>query len=47
MSLTWLATALLLGGVVLRGLSAGRVPWGNMYEFSITAALAVASGAVA
>ena len=27
--------------VVLRGLSAGRVPWGNMYEFSITAALAV------
>ncbi|MDQ1249542.1 MAG: C-type cytochrome biosis protein CcsB [Actinomycetota bacterium] len=42
MSLTWLATGLLLIGVVLRGMSAGRVPWGNMYEFSITAALAVA-----
>ena len=41
MSLTWLAAALLLAGVVLRGVWAGRVPWGNMYEFSITAALGV------
>jgi len=31
---------LLLVGVVARGISAGRVPWGNMYEFSITGALA-------
>ena len=31
---------LLLVGVISRGLSAGRVPWGNMYEFSITGALA-------
>ncbi len=31
---------LLLVGVVGRGISAGRVPWGNMYEFSITGALA-------
>ena len=31
---------LLLVAVVLRGLSANRVPWGNMYEFSITGALA-------
>lgn len=31
---------LLFAGVVARGLSAGRVPWGNMYEFSITGALA-------
>jgi cytochrome c-type biogenesis protein CcsB len=30
----------LLGGVILRGASAHRVPWGNMYEFSITGALA-------
>ena len=30
----------LLIGVVTRGLSASRVPWGNMYEFSITGALA-------
>lgn len=43
MSLTWLSTGLLLIAVVLRGFSAGRVPWGNMYEFSITAALAVAA----
>jgi cytochrome c-type biogenesis protein CcsB len=41
MSLTWLATGLLLLGVVLRGVWAGRVPWGNMYEFSITAALGI------
>ena len=41
MALTWLAGLLLLGGVVLRGLSAGRVPWGNMYEFSITSALGI------
>jgi len=41
MSLTWLAFGLLLVGVVLRGVWAGRVPWGNMYEFSITAALGV------
>jgi len=31
---------LLLAGVIVRGLSAHRVPWGNMYEFSITGALA-------
>ncbi|MCF8527771.1 MAG: c-type cytochrome biogenesis protein CcsB [Candidatus Nanopelagicales bacterium] len=41
MSLTWLSFLLLLLGVVLRGVWAGRVPWGNMYEFSITAALGV------
>jgi cytochrome c-type biogenesis protein CcsB len=35
MALTWLATGLLLLGLVLRGLWAGRVPWGNMYEFSL------------
>ncbi len=35
MTLTWLATGLLLVGLVLRGLWAGRVPWGNMYEFSL------------
>ena len=39
MSLTWLSFLLLLLGVVLRGVWAGRVPWGNMYEFSITGAL--------
>ncbi|MFZ9309585.1 MAG: c-type cytochrome biogenesis protein CcsB [Candidatus Nanopelagicales bacterium] len=39
MSLTWLSTLLLLVGVVLRGFSAGRAPWGNMYEYSITGTL--------
>jgi len=41
MSLTWLSFLMLLMGVVLRGIWAGRVPWGNMYEFSITAALGI------
>ena len=31
---------LLFAGVIARGISAHRVPWGNMYEFSITGALA-------
>ena len=31
---------LLLAGVIFRGISADRVPWGNMYEFSITGTLA-------
>ncbi|MEI6867961.1 MAG: cytochrome c biogenesis protein CcsA, partial [Actinomycetes bacterium] len=35
-----LAFLLLFAGVIFRGLSAHRVPWGNMYEFSITGALA-------
>jgi cytochrome c-type biogenesis protein CcsB len=41
MSLTWLSFLTLLVGVVLRGVWAGRAPWGNMYEFSITAALGI------
>lgn len=41
MSLTWLAFAMLLVGVVLRGVWAARVPWGTMYEFSITSALGI------
>jgi cytochrome c-type biogenesis protein CcsB len=41
MSLTWLATGLLTLALVLRGLWAGRVPWGNMYEFSISSAWGV------
>jgi cytochrome c-type biogenesis protein CcsB len=41
LALSWLALALLLGGVIARGLWAGRVPWGNMYEFSLTSAVAV------
>ncbi|MGH3986738.1 MAG: c-type cytochrome biogenesis protein CcsB [Actinomycetes bacterium] len=40
-SLTVLAFGLHLASVVLRGVSAGRPPWGNMFEFSVTGALAV------
>lgn len=36
-TLTVLAWGLHLGGALLRGLSAGRVPWANMYEFALTA----------
>jgi cytochrome c-type biogenesis protein CcsB len=35
-----LAFVLLFVGVVARGISSKHVPWGNMYEFSITGALA-------
>lgn len=38
-SVSVLATLLLGAGVVLRALSVSRPPWGNMYEFSITASL--------
>jgi cytochrome c-type biogenesis protein CcsB len=41
MSLTWLGTLLLGMAILFRGLSAGRVPMGNMYEFSLAAGFAV------
>lgn len=37
-----LGTVILGAGVLLRGLAAGRVPWGNMYEFAITGSFLVA-----
>jgi len=40
LALTTVAVALHVGGVVLRGLAAGRAPWGNMYEF-VTTTLAI------
>lgn len=40
-ALTWVAFTLLAVGVILRGIWAGRVPWGNMYEYSLTSALAI------
>ncbi len=36
-SLTVLGFLLSATGVLLRGLAAGRMPWGNMYEFTTTA----------
>jgi len=41
MSLTWLGTLLLGTAILFRGISAGRVPIGNMYEFSLAAGFAV------
>ena len=41
LAVSWLAFLLLGGGVFARALWAGRVPWGNMYEFSIMSAFAV------
>jgi ABC-type transport system involved in cytochrome c biogenesis permease subunit len=34
-----LGTSAISLGVIARGVSAGRVPWGNMYEFSISGAM--------
>ena len=39
--LLWVSTIVLGVGVVLRGISAGRVPWANMYEFSISGAFLI------
>ena len=40
LSLGVLAFLLLVAAVVTRGISAGRPPWGNMYEFSLAGAMA-------
>ncbi|NYE95538.1 cytochrome c-type biogenesis protein CcsB [Psychromicrobium silvestre] len=42
-ALTLLAALLNGTGVLLRGLAAGRVPWGNMYEFCTTGGFLVAA----
>ncbi len=39
--LTYLATALLVSSVLMRGLAVSRPPWGNMFEFATAAAAAV------
>ena len=41
MSLTWLSMLLLGTSIFIRGLSAHRLPWGNMYEFSLAAGFSV------
>ncbi len=40
-AVTILGEVVLGVGVVLRGIAAGRVPWANMYEFSISAAFLI------
>ncbi|MCZ2401765.1 c-type cytochrome biogenesis protein CcsB [Paenarthrobacter sp. Z7-10] len=42
-ALTVLAVLVHAAGVLCRGLAAGRVPWGNMYEFCTTGGLVVAA----
>ena len=37
MALTVIAWVLHVGAAILRGVAAGRVPWANMFEFSLTA----------
>lgn len=41
LSLAWLGFGLLFIAAVLRGIWAGRVPWGNMYEYSLSSAVAI------
>ncbi|MDN5796440.1 MAG: c-type cytochrome biogenesis protein CcsB [Intrasporangium sp.] len=41
LTLTYLATLLLVGSVVLRGVAVARPPWGNMFEFATAAVAAV------
>ena len=38
---TWLAFGILFVALVLRGISAQRAPWGNMYEFAISSSVAI------
>jgi cytochrome c-type biogenesis protein CcsB len=39
LSLAFIATLVLAAGVIMRGIAASRVPWSNLYEYSITGAL--------
>ena len=43
-TLTVAGLAANLGAAVTRGLAVGRVPWGNMYEFSIIVGIITVSG---
>ena len=47
MGLTFVALAAHAVGVIFRGIAAHRAPWGNMYEFTISALLFVAIAYVA
>ncbi|MGN6752272.1 MAG: c-type cytochrome biogenesis protein CcsB [Intrasporangium sp.] len=41
LTLTYLATLLLVGSVLMRGVAVSRPPWGNMFEFATAAVAAV------
>ena len=47
MALTLLGLAFHLAGTVLRGMAAGRVPWANMYEFTLVGTLVAVATFVA
>ncbi len=40
-ALTWLGASLIVAAAILRGVAVSRVPWGNMFEFSLTGSAAV------
>ncbi len=40
-TLTWVAFLFHVAGDVTRGIAAGRVPWSNMYEFSLTGTMLI------
>src|SRR5690606_22339936 len=42
LNISVIATLSLVLGVVLRGIAAGRAPWGNMYEYTISAVAIIA-----
>src|SRR5699024_9424483 len=42
LNISVIATVCVLLGVVLRGIAAQRAPWGNMYEFTISAVAVIA-----
>jgi len=41
MAVMWLSTVLTGASLILRGVSTQRLPWGNMYEFSLAVAFSV------
>jgi cytochrome c-type biogenesis protein CcsB len=41
MAVTWLSTVLTGAALVFRGISSSRLPWGNMYEFSLAVGFSV------
>ncbi len=43
-AVTWLGTAVVIASVVMRGIAVMRPPWGNMFEFAVAGAAAVALG---
>ncbi|MDQ2758570.1 MAG: c-type cytochrome biogenesis protein CcsB [Actinomycetota bacterium] len=43
-AVTWLGTAIIVASVVMRGVAVMRPPWGNMFEFAVAGAAAVALG---